>query len=186
VLSCEQLNRVVLSVYPFMRAELFLRWTDEALESALETSLTALVDLGWLLRLQGEGSEAVYAAPALNSDEYEQLALLGQTLRPSLMRYFITVAILIQQGSGKVTAAELESLCHLQAQRLSLLREFNAPEFFDKAIFRTLIATLTKRGQARMDEAGKIHFDENLKEAAAQAPFVLPPDVRQTILSMAR
>ena len=189
VLSREQLTLVVLSVYPFMRAELFLRWTDEALDGALETSLTALADLGWLLRLHGDeggGREAVYAAPALNSDEYEQLALLGQTLRPSLMRYFITVAILIQQGSGKVTAAELESLCHLQAQRLSLLHEFNAPEFFDKAIFRTLIATLTKRGQARMDEAGKIHFDENLKEAAAQAPFVLPPDVRQTILSMAR
>ncbi len=191
-LSREQLSRVVRTVYPFMRAELFLRWHDEELESAVETSLAALADLGWLLRLESAGgvdqgkTREGYAAPALNSDEYEQLSLLGQTLRPGLMRYFITVAILIRQGSGMVSPAELESLCHLQAQRLSLLREFNAPEFFDKAIFRTLIATLTKRGQASIDEAGKIHFDEHLQAAASEAPFVLPPDVRQTILSMAR
>jgi glycerol-3-phosphate O-acyltransferase len=180
-LSQAQLSRLTHVVYPFMRAELFLRWSDAELDDALARYLTALCGLGWL-----EMTDGLYAAPALNSDAYAQLELLGQTLRPSLMRYFITLGMLTQQGSGAITPAALESLCHLQAQRLSLLSEFNAPEFFDKVIFRTLIATLTKSGQAHIGEDGKIYFDEALKLVAEEARFVLPPDVRQTILFMAR
>lgn len=180
-LGPQQLQGLVETVYPFMRSELFLRWTDEELPAVLQTYLQALVDLGWL-QMQLDGS---INAPALNSDEYAQLALLGQTLRPSLMRYFITLAMLTGRGSGQMKPADLESLCHLQAQRLSILREFNAPEFFDKAIFRTLIATLTKRGHIRIGEEGNMHFDEELKLVAAKSLFVLPPDVRQTILYMA-
>lgn len=180
-LGMAQLHSLVNAVYPFMRSELFLRWSDAELDGVLQTSLQALLDLGWLLR-QPDGS---ISAPPLNSDEYAQLALLGQTLRPSLMRYFITLAMLTGRGSGMMKPADLESLCHLQAQRLSLLREFNAPEFFDKVIFRTLIATLTKRGQIRIGDEGNMHFGDELKLLAAESDFVLPPDVRQTILYMA-
>ncbi len=181
-LNMEQLRALVLVVYPFLRAELFLRWTDEELEAAMQTALQALLDMGWLL----PRPEDTYVAPPLNSDEYAQLALLGHILRPSLMRYFITLAMLTQHGSGQITPAKLESLCHLQAQRLSVLSEFNAPEFFDKAIFRTLIATLTQRQQIKVEADGNIHFDEALKEVANEAHYVLPPEVRQTILAMAR
>lgn len=178
-LSREQLLRVAQAVYPFLRAELFLHWDKADLDAALDVQLTALVDMGWL-----SDNGGAYAAPRLNSDEYAQLALLGQALRPSLIRYFITLSMLTQQGSGTITPAALESLCHLQAQRLSLLREFNAPEFFDKVIFRTFIATLRENDQARLGEDGNICFDERLGEAAAEARFVLPPDVRQTIVHM--
>jgi glycerol-3-phosphate O-acyltransferase len=179
-LSHSQLLRLVHTVYPLLRAELFLHWQDEQVDAELDAILAALGELGWLCKSSGQ-----YAAPALNSDAYSQLALLGQTLRPSLMRYFITLAMLSGRGSGQMTAAELESLCHLQAQRLSILREFTAPEFFDKAIFRTLIATLGKGGQIIIGEDGKIRFDDALKAVADEAQFVLPPDVRQTILFLA-
>jgi glycerol-3-phosphate O-acyltransferase len=208
-ISTTQLRRLAKIVYPFMRAELFLRWADEELDDVLQSNLAALQGLGWLVRVgqgdcmegegEGEGQSegegkgkgeadggCEYAAPDLNSDEFAQLSLLGQTLRPSLMRYFITLAMLTQQGSGNITPAALESLCHLQAQRLSLLREFNAPEFFDKTIFRTMIATLTGLGQAQICPDGKIVFDGELSRVASMAHFVLPPDVRQTILYMAR
>ena len=180
-LGLQQLQGLVQTVYPFMRSELFLRWSDEELPAVLQTGLQALLDLGWLQMLM----DGTITAPPLNSDEYAQLSLLGQTLRPSLMRYFITLAMLTGRGSGAMKPADLESLCHLQAQRLSILREFNAPEFFDKAIFRTLIATLTKRGHIRIGEEGNMHFDDELKLVAAKSLYVLPPDVRQTILYMA-
>ncbi len=180
-LSREQVRRVAHAIYPFLRAELFLRWEQEELNTALDAYLLALVEMGWLSEAGG-----TYGAPRLNSDEYAQLAILAQALRPNLIRYFITLSMLTQLGSGAITPAALESLCHLQAQRLSLLREFNAPEFFDKVIFRTFIATLRNQDQAQVGEDGKIYFDKRLGEAASEARFVLPPDVRQTILHMTR
>ncbi|MBV8658476.1 MAG: glycerol-3-phosphate 1-O-acyltransferase PlsB [Burkholderiales bacterium] len=182
-LSREQLQRLVRTVYPFLRAELFLRWNEDELDAALDSYLSALVELGWLVT---QGREGVYHAPNLNSDEYAQLILLGQTVRPTLVRYFITLSVLTQQGPGKVTAAELEALCHLLAQRLSLLREVNSPEFFDRAIFKAFIATLTESGMATEGADGKIGFDSALRDAAAESRYVLPPDVRQSVLHLTR
>ena len=107
-------------------------------------------------------------------------------MRPTLIRNFITLAILTQQGSGAISPAELESLCHLEAQRLALLREFNAPEFFDKAIFRTFIDTLTENGYASVRDDGKIEFGQRLNQTSDDARHVLPADVRRAILHMTR
>ncbi len=180
-LTHQQLLRLANTIYPFLRAELFLRWPLPEIENALMPYLQLLLELGWL-----HENEGVYSAAPINTDEFAQLFLLGQSIRPSLMRYFITLAMLTQLGSGQHSAAELESLCHLQAQRLSMLREFNAPEFFDKVVFRTLISTLSSNGLANVGEDGKIYFDQSLEMAANDARYVLPPDVRQAIQHMTR
>ncbi len=177
-MSRTKLLRLAHTVYPFLRAELFLRWTDAELNEAIDEHLSALAGMGWLNR---EGERERYSAPELNSAEYAQLTLLGRAVRPTLMRYFITLATLTSHGSGGINAQELESQCHLQAQRLSLLREFNAPEFFDKVIFRTFIDTLKKTGYAQVDEDGTIHFDGRLDAAAREAHSILPHDVRQVV-----
>jgi glycerol-3-phosphate O-acyltransferase len=178
-----QLLRLAHTVYPFLRAELFLRWSERELNAVIDQHLVALAGFGWLVRsAQGDS----YTAPERNSDEYAQLTLLGQAIRPTLMRYFITLAMLTQHGSGTMSPADLESQCHLQAQRLSLLREFNAPEFFDKVIFRTFIDTLKRTGYAQVHEDGTIHFDERLDAASSEARSILPPDVRQAVLHMTR
>lgn len=65
-------------------------------------------------------------------------------------------------------------------------REFNAPEFLDKAIFRNFIDTLTNTGRAELRDDGRIHFGDELKKMSSEARYVLPADVRQTILHMAR
>ncbi|WP_374538311.1 hypothetical protein, partial [Chitinimonas taiwanensis] len=183
-LSREQLGNLTRTVYPFLRAELFLRWQPEELDSALDAYLDALVQMGWLAT--SSGREGIYHAPNMNADEYAQLSLLGQAVRPALVRYFISLSVLTQQGSGTVSTDELEALCHLLAQRLSLLREFNAPEFFDRAIFRTFISTLKQAGLAGEDEAGKLTFNGAVRSAAAESRYVLPPDVRQSVLHLTR
>ena len=183
-LSREQLANLTRTVYPFLRAELYLRWQPDELEAALDSYLAALVEMGWLS--SSPGREGIFHAPNLNSDEYAQLALLGQAVRPALVRYFISLSVLTQQGSGVVSTDELEGLCHLLAQRLSLLREFNAPEFFDRAIFRTFITTLKQAGLAAEDEAGKLTFNGAVRSAAAESRYVLSPDVRQSVLHLTR
>uniref|UniRef100_UPI0035AF0AB1 glycerol-3-phosphate 1-O-acyltransferase PlsB n=1 Tax=Chitinimonas sp. TaxID=1934313 RepID=UPI0035AF0AB1 len=182
-LSREQIGNLALTVFPFLRAELFLRWQDDELDAALDQYLAAMVEMGWL---SSGGREGVYHAPNLNSDEYAQLSLLGHAVRPTLVRYFISLSVLTQQGSGMVSADELEALCHLLAQRISLLREISAPEFFDRAIFRTFISSLKQAGLASEDGNGKLTFNGQLRAAAAESRYVLPPDVRQSVLHLTK
>ncbi|TFV92435.1 glycerol-3-phosphate 1-O-acyltransferase PlsB, partial [Oxalobacteraceae bacterium OM1] len=174
-------DRLVRLILPFLRTELFLRWEDGDVDAAVNTQLVALDAVGWL-RIEGER----VIAPDMNSDAHAQLVQFAQVMRPTLIRYFITLSLLTARGSGALTPAELESLCHLQAQRLAMLREFNAPEFFDKAIFRNFIATLQRVGYAQIGVDGSILFDERLPLTANEARFVLPPDVRVAILQMTR
>ncbi|MCX2959034.1 MAG: glycerol-3-phosphate 1-O-acyltransferase, partial [Serratia symbiotica] len=62
----------------------------------------------------------------------------------TLQRYAITMSVLSTNPSINRGALEKES--RIMAQRLSMLHGINAPEFFDKAVFATLVATLREEG----------------------------------------
>jgi len=112
--------------------------------------------------------------------------VLAQAVQQNLERYYITIALLTQQGSGRITRQQLEELCSLFAQRLSLLHEFSAPEFFDQAIFRNFIQTLSRSGLLRQGDGDTLVFDVRLQATADEALFVLPAEIRQTIHQMTR
>jgi glycerol-3-phosphate O-acyltransferase len=78
-------------------------------------------------------------------------------------------------------AGELESLCQLTAQRLSLLYAPAAPEFFDKALFRGFIQKLRELKLVWPDENSKLVFDDRLKAWAKDARVVLGRELRHTI-----
>src|SRR5690606_33754773 len=96
-------------------------------------------------------------------------------------RYYITISVLVKNGAGTLSAGQLESLCQLAAQRLSLLYAPAAPEFFDKTLFRGFIQKLRELGLVRTDDAGKLDFDERLDNWARDAKFILGRELRHTI-----
>jgi glycerol-3-phosphate O-acyltransferase len=69
----------------------------------------------------------------------------------------------------------------LLAQRLSLLYEFNTPEFPEKATFSAFIANLIEAEFLREDESGLLHFDERLMTPLAHSELVLSVEARQAI-----
>ena len=83
-----------------------------------------------------------------------------------------------------VSAAALERLCHLYAQRLSLLQEFNAPEFFDQRLFRQFIQELVRNKVLRRDGNGLLEFGQNLHDIAQDAKLILSKQVRHGILQI--
>ena len=58
-------------------------------------------------------------------------------------------------------------------QRLSVLYEFNSPEFFDKALFQSFIKVLTQQGYISTNDDNAIVFDENFQNVAQYANLVL-------------
>jgi glycerol-3-phosphate O-acyltransferase len=126
-----------------------------------------------LLRAQGSSNEAI------------QLRLLGHGLLQTFERYYITVAVLVKNGNGTLSNAQLEKLCGLTAQRLSMLHEFEAPEFYDKNLFRNFIALLRENGVLKRNSIGKLEFDEVLEQVVEEAKLVLSKDIRHGIIKAA-
>ena len=91
----------------------------------------------------------------------------------SLERYYMTLALITQRGSGNISTRQVEELSHLVGQRLSVLYEFNSPEFFDKSLFQSFIKVLTQQGYISTNENNAIVFDENFQNVAQYANLVL-------------
>ncbi len=183
MLQRDQVVQLVRSIYPFLQSELFLPWCNENVEGVIQNILDALIEMQLLTALNGDGK---IACPSPNSEEYTQLNVLGQSVRQNLERYYMTVSLLTQQGSGGITQKRLEDLCQLLAQRLSILHEFSAPEFSDKALFHTFVETLRDTGQIHTDDSGHLTFDHRLIDVAEGARLILPPDMRQAIQQITR
>ncbi len=180
-LAVERMTEAVVGIYALMRTELFLHWLPEALPAAMAKIIDVFVARGLLRR----EDHSRLSAPEPNSPEFAELRLIGETIRPVLERHFLTLALLQHGGSGRRTRRALEKDCHLLAQRLALLYEFNAPEQPEITNFSALIAQLIDSDLLREDETGLLHFDQRITTPLAHAELVLPAEVRQTIRRMA-
>ncbi len=181
VMKREQIRRMGRVVYPFVRAELFLPWSDAEFDARVEQTLDFFIARG-LLGV-GDNGESVQRE-AGQSDGAFQLRMIARALLPTIERYYIAIAALVRNGPNTLTAAELETLCTLTAQRLSLLQELNAPEFFDKALFRGFIQELRERRVIWPDEAGKLEFHAELENVVRDAKIILSREIRHGILKL--
>lgn len=177
--ALEEIQTLCKFLYPFFKAELFLRWELEELPEVITTWLEALVGLG-LLDRQGD----LYSRPAANSNEYVKLSGIGSVAMQTQERYFLTLSLLTKVGSGQIDAKELEEQSAVLASRISVLHGISTPEFFDKNLFRTLIDLLTKQGLLINDEEGQLTFDESLTAMTAELERVLDASLRQSILQI--
>ncbi len=179
-LPVTELIRLVLTIYPFLQTELFLRWSVADLEPVIGQYLDVLLTSGLFL----SDPEKLLSLPNPTTVEFEQLRILASSIAPNLERYFMTVALLSHMGSGRIDPKRLEELCTLLAQRLSILHEFNAPEFFDKALFRNFIGTMQRMQLVTTDAQGLLTFDQRLQEVAESSRAILDANIRQTIMQM--
>ena len=168
-------------VYPFVQAELFLPWSEDEFTARLQQTLDFFIAQG-LLETNADG-RIVGRGPG-QSDGAFRLRVLADNLLPAIERYYIGLALLVKNGPGTLTAAELENLCWLSAQRLSLLQELNAPEFFDKSLFRGFIQKLRERRVVWTDDSGKLDFTADLAEVAKDARVILSREIRHGILKL--
>ncbi|MGA9827171.1 MAG: glycerol-3-phosphate 1-O-acyltransferase PlsB, partial [Rhodanobacteraceae bacterium] len=154
------LSRLGRLVYPFVQTELFLPWSEEEFGHRIQATLDFFVARG-LLKTDADG-RLISRGPG-QSDQAFRLRAIAHSLLQAFERYYIAVALLVKNGPGTLSPGELETLCYQTAQRLSLLHEFNAPEFFDKSLFRGFIYKLRERRVVWIDEGGKLMFDRVLE-----------------------
>ncbi|MGO2672352.1 MAG: glycerol-3-phosphate 1-O-acyltransferase PlsB [Psychrobacter celer] len=177
-----RLDNIATQMYPFLQSELFLYYPAHSLNDTLNKKVDSLLAHSLIVEL-GDG---ILSVPESNSKSYQQLQVLATPVGQSLERYFMTLALLAQQGSGNLTEKEVVDLCHLLGQRLSVLYADDIPDFFDRALFTSFISALTRLDYLQKDEeTGVLTFDHRINDIAHHAKYVLTPDMMQILQQVA-
>ena len=181
-ISLDELHHLVHLMYPFFRTEYFLRWhTDAELDDAVDGIIKVMVDAELVSRdgdcLMGAG---------LHTPASDVLDHLGQIVLQALERFSLTIRLLVQRGNGSLTIAQLEELAHQTAQRLSLLYEFNSPEFFDRNVLKNFISQLQHYKLVTVADDDTLQIDPELEVLDQEARRILTPEISQAIERITR
>lgn len=168
----DALLRQVEVLYPLLKAELFLRWEKSELQTVTDALVAEMARQGLIV---AEATEV-----QLNPARARTMQLLAAGVRETLQRYAITFWLL--SANPSVNRGTLEKESRTVAQRLSMLHGINAPEFFDKAVFSTLVLTL--RDEGYISDTGDAEPAETMKVYQLLAEL-MTSDVRLTIESAA-
>ena len=172
--------RLGKTIYPFIQEELFLPWSEEEFAERLNATMNLFIAEGLLHVVNDEDGGILSRGPG-QTDEVFRLRAIAHSLQQAFERYFIAITTLVKNGPRTLSAGELETLCHLAAQRLSLLYAPAAPEFFDKSLFRGFIGKLRDLKLVWICPNGKLDFDERLNNWEKDAKLVLSRELRHTI-----
>ncbi len=160
------------TVYPHMRAELFLKAAGDDL---VPRWLDHLSQLDLVTRHEDDA----FAPPPRHTPEHFRLRLLANIIMQTIERYYIVVALLTRNGT--MTRAGLEQECAVVARRMSRLYDINSPDFFDAGLFQRFIETLIARGAAVESEAGEVSPTPILREVARTAQGVISDGFREAV-----
>ncbi|MBB3330238.1 glycerol-3-phosphate O-acyltransferase [Halomonas campaniensis] len=175
----EALETLLAPAWPILTRELMVA-PPASLQAGLAEMLALLGDLGLLER---EGEHWRRRGEPLEAGEC--LDLLGQLMQPSLERGYLLLSVLLDAGTGRLTADELAGQSRQLAERLALLSGLDAPEFFDTRLFVSLVESLEREGWL-WQEAGRLAFDDRLREAALQSRRLFDPALRHRLQLVTR
>ncbi len=171
--------RFAKTIYPYLKAELFLHWKRDEIESVVQQWIDLFIEKGYLT----ENGEYL-VRPELSSSNFIILSVLSEQVIQILERYYIAIALLQRSGSGTLNKDSIVKNCSLMAQRISILHGLNAPEFFDKSLFRNLIDELLERSVLTLDAEGNILFSQKIENIANDAKVLLDAELRRSILQV--
>jgi len=179
----EKIIHFISIAYPFLRTELYLPWAQEEVENIIDLNLNQLSNIGLLIK--NEGTD-IYSRPKVNSREMIQLQHLRRIISPVLELYYIIFALLTFHSKASITRSHLEHLCHLMAQRISLIHEINSPDFFDKKLIANFIDSLIDFDYATVDSNNRLTIRVQAIEKGRQARHLLDRTIQYNIFQMLR
>ncbi|AXQ31215.1 glycerol-3-phosphate 1-O-acyltransferase [Solimonas sp. K1W22B-7] len=171
----------VRALYPFLRTEFFLRWQPDEVEHVTRRWLEVMTQLGLLSR---EGDRL--QRPDVTSPAFSTLAMLGRVMGETLERYCITALLLAEERRTQQTLKRerFEEDCRLIAERMAILTGRDAPEFFDKALFRGYLNTLIEVGLVVETGDRGLAVDARIERIAERSLEMLSDETRQMLLQL--
>ncbi len=177
------IQRLVWRVYPYISAELFLRWDETEVSGVADV---AARDVRAAQSAAGQRRSQRVAASAADIARGHPAVGAGAGDHSNHRALLPGDRVTAAGGQRHASRAEaLEERCHLMAQRMSVLYGLNSPEFFDKSLFRNFIELLRRRDVIQMSRRRKVAVRRSACSAvAADAQLVLSEQIRHSILQV--
>lgn len=172
--TAQEAAEFVEAMMPMIRSELYLSQTKEDVQVWVAAICEQFVSQSWL-----QQSEGGYHVPAHDTQGYFQLRLLARAMNETLMRYGIVLELL--KSFDNLSRAGLEQHSELLAMRLGSMHGVNAPEFFDKRIFSTLVQVLKQEDLLLVNSDGDYVANPSTHHLSQEIDGLLPSPVVQTI-----
>jgi glycerol-3-phosphate O-acyltransferase len=179
--SFRRIHTICYRLYPYLKAEFYLPWEPAEIEAVIASILATLQQQGLI-----ENSNSLYRRHSPESEQFYALLVLSGACKASMERFYITAKLVLSREGGYYDRASLEADCVKMAESLSVLHEFHAPDFFDKNLFRTFIASLVREGMFTEDEEGKLHYGRSFINTRKFNKYVLSPSVQRSISQITR
>lgn len=172
----------VRALYPFLRTEFFLRWQPEQCEAVTREWIAVMVQLGLLSR-EADGR---IRRPDVTHPAFSTLAMLGRIMGETLERYCMTALLLAEERRSQqaLHRDKFEEDCRLLAERMAILTGRDAPEFFDKALFKGYLNTLIEIGLVSESDEKTLAVDAKIERIAERSLELLSDESRQTLLQL--
>ena len=180
-ISRKEIERVCYVLYPYLKAELFLRWGQEEFKPVIGQWLDNMLAEGLISVDEDTEGNTYYYQPDPASAEYIRLSVLSRCIIQTLERFYMVVSLLIRNGSGHIEREALENQGRVLAQRLSIIHGLNAPEFFDKSLFKGFIEQLKSNDILEISQTNKLVFGDEIHQVASQAHLLLTSEIRHSI-----
>lgn len=180
-MSQAEIVRLCGLAFGFVERELTVEVGAGALADQVGAALEQMIGHGLLSRDADSGD---LRRPPSQSFAAVQLSVLAQSLLQTVERYYLVIALLRKHGSGALPQKELERECQLVAERISMLHELDAPEFFDRNLFRGFINQLRERGVVWTDAERCLVYDERILAVERDARTVLSDQIRHSLLQV--
>ena len=177
----QKIMHICTNIYPYLQAELYLQWSEGEALNIVQKWLDCFVSEGLITREDNGNGDIHYFQPDPSTSEYIMLSVFSRSIIQTLERFYMVVSLLQRNGSGNIEAEALEHQSGVLAQRLSIIHGLNAPEFFDKSLFRSFICRLQQHGILEITQTSKLVFDDNIGEISELAHFLLSTEVRHSI-----
>ncbi len=181
-ISFDKIAEQISMIYPYIQSELFIQDnTDAALQKAKD-----IIDVLIAKQILVKDEHDLLHGPDKTQDQSFQLQYLANIMLPTLERYLLTLSVLVRLGSGQCSQTILENQAQQMAQRLALLNGLDAPEFFDKALFKNFIQTMKDRKVLTLNAEGNLEFDERIPTIINQAGAVIPDEIWYNIYQVTK
>jgi len=130
----EQVIEQISQIYPLLKSELFLQFTQDELELYIDKLVKYFIAVGTIIETA--------TGLTINAEHTGKFELLSQIMQDTIQRYGCVLSLLRQQPD--LSRRELEKDSKALAKRIASVHGSSAPELMDKSVFSALINDLKK------------------------------------------
>ncbi len=193
IIACCFLNRrsmrkndiqnLIKIAYPLIQKELFLVWDQQQLESAVSSTLDKMCELS-LISKNNEADR--YSRFSLSSSQNKKLMLLSRVISPVLELYYLTLMQLSRASTATLSKQDLQSQCHLMAERVAMMHELNSPDFSDKHLIANFIDAMIQLNYVGLNGTDAVVYTSAFKHTDRRIRLLISKDIRASILQLIR